>query len=155
MDFNQKIAHLEKLTIRDIDCSSAVNYFLTIYENEPLLERSSTLKDRHVYAFFNELLHPVAKHYGEEVTVEKMHLMSIKGCHLVHGLAIFSNGVDMGLYFFAALKTGLAFTQRTAGKTTEEDDFFRLIAFEFETEDADQVSSSHTMTLGNTRRTYH
>jgi len=148
MDYKEQIAHLKKLTLaKDADFSAAVNYFLTISEDAPLMQHSAVLEKQH--AFFKELLSPVAKHYGEKVVVEKLYLMDVNACDFVHGIAMLSNSLAIGLYFFDTLKTGMAFN----GSPTKRNDFFRLTAFE--TEKSHQPSSGNTIIPSAVSKTYH
>ena len=75
--------------------------------------------------------------------------MDVKECCFIHGLAILSNGLDVGLYFFDSLKTGIAFSESSGGNN----DFFRLTIFEIP--NSSQSFSGDTMTFINMSKTYH
>lgn len=127
MDHKEQIAHLEKLTIsKEADFHAATNYFFTISEDVLLMEHSTILESEERQTFFKELLHPVIKQYGEKITIKKLYLMHVEDADFVHGFALLSSSVTVGLYFFDAIKTGMAFVASRTGKS----DFFRLTAFE-------------------------
>jgi hypothetical protein len=150
MDYKERIAHLKQLTLaKNADFPAAVDYFLTIAEDVSMLRYGALLENEKQQAFFKELLSPVAEYYGEDVFVKKLYLMSIKDCCFIHGLALLSNGFDIGLYFFDTDKTGIAFS----GYFAKGHEFFRLTTLD--TSSSPRPLPSDTMIFVDTSNTYH
>lgn len=127
MNYQDKIEQLKKLTVaKDADFYVAANYFFDISDGTSLMDDGTKLEENH--DFFKALLEPVAKHYGKEVIVKEVYLVQLKAAGFIHGIAVLSNGLSPGLYFFESIKTGLAFVV-VPGVTNE---FFRITAFEVE-----------------------